>query len=292
MFKRLSLFILTNILVITLVTIILALTGLGGSQQSSYLGLAFICLIWGSVGSFISLMMSKWVAKSSMGLTPIDRQGQHAYLYEMVRQFAQRERITMPEVYLYPSDELNAFATGPSRNNSLVAVSEGLLRDFNRDEIEGVIAHEVTHIANGDMVTMALIQGVVNAFVMFLARAVAMAIDNALRSDDDGEGLGMFAYYAVVSLLQIVFGLLTMPVVAAFSRAREFKADAGGAKLAGRDKMIAALSALQKHMSINRLDQSQPALKAMKISGSGLTELLSTHPPLEKRIEALRNARR
>ena len=170
-------------------------------------------------------------------------------------------------------------------------MSAGLLRDFDRDEIEGVVAHEVSHVANGDMVTMALIQGIVNAFVMFLARVVAIAIDNALRSDDDSEGLGYFAYYAVVSLLQIIFGLLTMPVVAAFSRAREYKADAGGAKLAGHEKMIAALSALQEHMSVSRLDNGQPALKAMKISGSGFTELLSTHPPLEKRIAALQNAR-
>jgi len=243
------------------------------------------------VGSFISLMISKWMAKRAMGLEPVDEHGPYAYLNEMVRQFAQRERISVPEVYIYPSDELNAFATGPSRNNSLVAVSAGLLRDFDRDEIEGVVAHEVSHIANGDMVTMAIVQGIVNAFVMFLARVVAIAIDNALRSDDEGEGLGYFAYYVVVSLLQVVFGLLTAPVVAAFSRAREFRADAGGAKLAGREKMIAALSALQEHMSVDRLDNDQPALKTMKISGKGMIALLSTHPPLEKRIEALRNAR-
>ena len=291
MFKRISLFVLTNILVITLVTLVLAFTGLTGVQRGDYMGLALICLIWGSVGSFISLRLSKWVAKRSMGLEPVTEHGPYAYLNDLVREFAQRERITPPEVYIYPSDELNAFATGPSRNNSLVAVSAGLLRDFDRDEVEGVVAHEVSHVANGDMVTMALIQGIVNAFVMFLARAVAIAIDNALRSDDDGEGLGYFAYFAVVSILQIVFGLLTMPVVAAFSRAREYKADAGGAKLAGRHKMIAALSALQEHMSVSRLDKGQPALKAMKISGSGFTELLSTHPPLEKRIAALQNAR-
>jgi heat shock protein HtpX len=291
MFKRISLFVLTNILVIALVTIIMGLTGLGTHQQQGYLGLAIICLIWGSVGSFISLSISKWIAKRSMGLEPISEHDHYGYINDMVRKFAQRERITPPEVYIYPSDELNAFATGPSRNNSLVAVSAGLLRDFDRDEIEGVIAHEVSHIANGDMVTMALVQGIVNAFVMFLARVVAIAIDNALSSDDEGEGLGFLAYYLVVSLLQVVFGLLTMPVVAAFSRAREFKADAGGAKLAGRDKMIAALSALQEYQSTSRLDNSQPALRAMKISGSGFIELLSTHPPLERRIEALKNAR-
>ena len=290
MFKRVSLFLLTNILVIALVTFILGLTGLGSTYRGDYVGLGLICLIWGSAGSFISLMISKWMAKRTMGLEPVDEHGPYAYLNEMVRQFAQRERIAVPEVYIYPSDELNAFATGPSRNNSLVAVSAGLLRDFDRDEVEGVIAHEVSHIANGDMVTMAIIQGVINAFVMFLARVVAIAIDNALRSDDEGEGLGGFAYYVLVILLQIVFGLLTAPVVAAFSRSREFRADAGGAKLAGREKMIAALSALQEHMSVDRLDHDQPALKTMKISGKGFIALLSTHPPLEKRIEALRNA--
>jgi heat shock protein HtpX len=193
----------------------------------------------------------------------------------------------MPEVYLYHSDELNAFATGPSRNNSLVAFSTGLLRDMNRDEVEGVAAHEVAHITNGDMVTMALVQGIVNAFVMFIARVVAMAIDSYLKDEDGRGGLGYFAYHGVVMLLQMVFGLLTLPVVAGFSRYREFRADAGGARLAGRDKMIAALQALDNKFSIDRLDNGQPALKAMKISGSGWTELLSTHPPLKKRIAAL-----
>jgi len=232
------------------------------------------------------------MAKNMMGLQPLNRDGKHGYIVELVRQFALKERIDMPEVYVYPSQELNAFATGPSRNNSLVAVSEGLLRDMNRDEIEGVIAHEVAHIANGDMVTMALVQGVVNAFVMFLARIVAFAIDNFLRGDDDeGGGLGYFGYFITVSVLQLVFGLLTMPVVAGFSRYREYRADAGGAKLAGKDKMIAALEALQENFSIDRLDQSQPSLKAMKISGGGLVKLLSTHPPLEDRIAALKSNR-
>ena len=195
----------------------------------------------------------------------------------------------MPEVYVYPSDELNAFATGPSRNNSLVAVSEGLLRHMRRDEVEGVLAHEVAHIANGDMVTMALVQGIVNAFVMFLARVVAIAIDNMVSNDDDGGGgLGYLGYIVVVNVLQVVFGLLTAPVVAGFSRFREYRADEGGARLAGKDKMIAALEALRENFSVDQLDQSQPSLKAMKISGGGLVKLLSTHPPLEDRIRALK----
>ena len=289
--KRLMLFMLTNTLVVLLVTLILGLTGLN-TAGGGYGFLAAICLVWGMVGSFISLRLSKFMAKKMMELQPLHRDSQHGYIVELVRQFALKERIDMPEVYVYPSQELNAFATGPSKNNSLVAVSEGLLRDMNRDEIEGVIAHEVAHIANGDMVTMALVQGVVNAFVMFLARIVAFAIDNFLRGDDDeGGGLGYFGYWITVSVLQIVFGSLTMPVVAGFSRYREYRADAGGAKLAGKDKMIAALEALQENFSIDRLDQSQPSLKAMKISGGGLVKLLSTHPPLEDRIAALKSNR-
>lgn len=229
------------------------------------------------------------MAKRMMGLQPVNPHGQHAYIVDRVRAFAQRERIAMPEVYVYPSDELNAFATGPSRNNSLVAVSEGLLRHMRRDEVEGVLAHEVAHIANGDMVTMALVQGIVNAFVMFLARVVAIAIDNMVSNDDDGGGgLGYLGYIVVVNVLQVVFGLLTAPVVAGFSRFREYRADEGGARLAGKDKMIAALEALRENFSVDQLDQSQPSLKAMKISGGGLVKLLSTHPPLEDRIRALK----
>ena len=273
---------------ITLITLITSLTGLNEHVGGGYTGLMAICFIWGSVGSFVSLMISKWIAKRSMKLILIEPGSEHSFLLTLVADFARREGIKAPEVYIYPSDELNAFATGPSRNNSLVAVSAGLINEFDRAEIEGVVAHEVAHIANGDMVTMAIVQGVVNSFVMFIARVVAMAIDNALRSDDDGEGLGYFAYLALVMVLQVVFGLLTAPVVAGFSRWREYRADLGGAKLAGSDKMIAALQALRDNMSIERLDNSQPGLKAMKISGTGLSKLLSTHPPLDERIKALK----
>ena len=283
MFTRIVLFVLTNILVMTLISIIIGLTGLDPSLHSGIEGIALICLLWGGLGSFISLMISKWSAKKAMGLKPIDPDGPHGYVVKAVKGFARRERITAPEVYYYKSDELNAFATGPSRNNSLVAFSSGLLRDMDQDEVVGVAAHEVAHITNGDMVTMALVQGIVNAFVMFIARIAAFAIDNALRSeDDDGEGLGFFAHYLIVMVLQAVFGLLTFPVIAWFSRYREFRADAGGAKLAGKDKMIAALQALDDKFSIDRLDNSPPAMKAMKISGNGMIALLSTHPPIPK----------
>lgn len=287
MIKRVFLFVLTNILVLTLITTIINLIGIDPSLHAGYTGLAIVCLLWGGVGSFVSLLLSKWMAKRAMGLQAIDPHGPHGFVVDAVAKFAEQEGITPPEVFFYDSEELNAFATGPSRNNSLVAFSSGLLRDMNRDEVVGVAAHEVAHITNGDMVTMALVQGIVNAFVMFLARVVAFAIDNALRSDDEGEGLGYFAHYIVVILLQMFFGLLTAPVVAAFSRYREFRADAGGAALAGRDKMIAALKALDEQFSVDRLDNSQPALKAMKISGGGMLALLSTHPPIKKRIEAL-----
>jgi heat shock protein HtpX len=222
-----------------------------------------------------------------MNLEPLDPSGPYGFVVKRVHEYANSARIDPPEVYRYDIDELNAFATGPSKNNSLVAISQGLLDDFDQAEVEGVLGHEVAHIANGDMVTMALVQGVVNAFVMFLARIVAIAIDNVLSEDDEGEGLGFFAYFAVVSILQLVFGLLTAPLVAWFSRAREYKADAGGAQLAGREKMLSALRALEGQFSVDRLDTSTPAFKSMKISGKGVIALLSTHPPLSDRIRAL-----
>jgi heat shock protein HtpX len=288
--KRILLFILTNILVLTLISIIFAVTGLGDARGGGYMELAVICLVWGSVGSFISLMMSKWMAKVLFRLEPVDEHGEFGYLIRMTEAFARQANISPPEVFIYPSDELNAFATGPTRNNSLVAFSEGLLREFNQDEVEGVLAHEVSHVANGDMVTMALVQGVVNAFVMFISRVVASAINSALRNNQASRGLSRLTYRLLVSVLQIFFGLLTAPVVAAFSRAREYRADAGGAKLAGSGKMIAALQALQERLSVDRLDDSHPALKTMKISGGGVSALFSTHPPLEDRINALKQA--
>jgi len=286
MFKRVTLFLLTNLLVISAVTILLSLLGL--NQATGLSSLMVICLIWGMVGSFISLALSKFFAKRAMGLQPLDPHGPYGFVAMRVEEYARKANIDTPEVYLYDSGELNAFATGPSRNSSLVAVSRGLVETMSQEEVEGVIGHEVAHIANGDMVTMALVQGVVNAFVMFLSRAVAIAIDSALRGEDDeGEGLGQVAYILLVMVLQAVFGLLTAPVVAWFSRLREFRADEGGAKLAGRAKMVAALRSLQANLDDHPVDDSAPGLKTMKISGGGLIALLSTHPPLEKRIEAL-----
>ncbi len=205
----------------------------------------------------------------------------------------------MPEVGIFESSDVNAFATGPSKNNSLVAVSSGLLQRMNREEVEGVLGHEVAHIANGDMVTMTLLQGVINAFVMFFARIIAFAISNALRSNNDNgeksEGLGTFAHMMVVMVLEIVFGILGSLVVASFSRFREFRADAGGSRLAGKDKMIAALKALKTVVEMPQraeAPQANNAIKCLQISSRGsFIQLFSTHPSLDARISALQKGR-
>ena len=264
MIKRYGFMLAVNLIIMVVISIILSV--LNVTPSGSTLGLLVFCFMYGMIGSFISLWLSKWFAKRGMNLMEVDLHSSEGYLVKHVHEFAKLSGIQPPEVYIYESDELNAFATGPSRNNALVAVSTGLLRSLSRDEVEGVLGHEVAHIANGDMVSMALIQGVVNAFVMFLARIVAQAIDMAMRSDDDeGEGLGFFGYIIVVNLLQVFFGFLTLPLVAWFSRHREYRADADGARLAGKEKMIGALEALERRFDITMLDQSEPSLKAMKI---------------------------
>lgn len=247
------------------------------------------CLVWGFVGSGVSLMLSKFMAKRMMGVEIVDERGQYADLVHRVHSFARAAGLTkMPEVGIYHSPEVNAFATGPSKNNSLVAVSTGLLQQMNTEEVDGVLAHEVAHVANGDMVTMALIQGVVNAFVMFFARIAAMALQNVLNGDrdDDRPVAGGFAYHISVMVFEIAFSFLGMFVVAYFSRVREFRADKGGAQFAGRHKMVAALRRLKQKMDL--VDDSQDQIKAMKISSrKGLMSFLSTHPSLDDRIAAL-----
>lgn len=291
---RIGLFILTNILVISTIGIILNLLGIRGYLDASgainFEALMVICLVWGMGGSFISLMLSKFMAKRFYPMQEVDiNDPSVGWVAQSVSQYARLNGIKMPEVYIYNSNEVNAFATGPSRNNSMVAISAGLLHTMNREEAEGVIGHEVAHIANGDMVTMALVQGVVNAFVMFLSRVGAMIISNALRSEDDeGPGLGPFAHMFLVMALDVVFGLLAMPVTMWFSRFREYRADAGSAKTAGREKMIAALRKLQQ--SSKMVDNNQPDLAAFKISGgSSFAQIFSSHPSLEKRIHALQS---
>ncbi len=254
----------------------------------NYQTLAIYCLIWGFAGSFISLWMSKFMAKQMMGVEVVDKSHQYQWLVQRVHQLSRSAGLsTMPEVGIYSSPEVNAFATGPSKSNSLVAVSTGLLERMNDDELEGVLAHEVAHIANGDMVTMTLIQGVINAFVMFFAKIAAFALDQAMRKDeDDSRGPG-WTYYISQMVFQMVFSILGSVVVMYFSRAREFRADAGAAKISGRDKMIAALRRLKSTFDIVEEDSNQQ-IACMKISGhSKMAKLFSTHPSLDERIEAL-----
>jgi heat shock protein HtpX len=294
MFKRIFLFVLTNILVMVSVSIILSILGVGGYLTASglnYQALMIFCLVWGFVGSGISLLLSKFMAKRMMGVQIVDDRGQYGELVRKVHTMAKQAGLSkMPEVGVYQSREVNAFATGPSKNNSLVAVSSGLLQQMNTEEVEGVLAHEVAHIANGDMVTMALIQGVVNAFVMFFARVAAFAIQQVLAGNRDSNderpiGGGM-AYHLSVMVFEIMFSFLGMFVIAYFSRVREFRADKGGAQYAGRQKMIAALKRLQQ--KIDLVDDSQEAIKSFKISSKkGFMNFLSTHPSLEDRIAAL-----
>jgi heat shock protein HtpX len=239
-------------------------------------------------GAFISLQLSRWIAKRATGVHLVDgRTGdsQLDWLYQTVERLTRQANLPMPEVGVYESMEVNAFATGPSKSRSLVAVSAGLMRTMRPEEVEGVLAHEVAHIANGDMVTMTLLQGVMNAFVMFLARVIASVIT---RSDDGRRGGG--SYFLVVIVLQIVLGILGSLVTAWFSRYREFRADAGGAQLAGRQRMLSALQRLASYR--DAVDTSHQALATMKINGvPGWAALFSTHPPLEDRISALQNQR-
>jgi heat shock protein HtpX len=294
--KRIFLFLLVNIAMVVTISLVLALLGVGPyltRRGLDYGSLAAFCLVWGFGGAFFSLAISRISAKWIMGVKVIDPNegGEVGDLVRMVHQLAMAARLpAMPEVGIYDSPEVNAFATGPTKSRALVAVSTGLLRTMSRDEREGVLAHEITHVANGDMVTMTLLQGVVNAFVMFLARIAAFAISNALagRGGDREERLGSpMVYYLVTILFEIVLGILGAIVVAWFSRAREFRADAGGASLAGREKMRNALRRLAGYM--DRVDTGQQSLAAFKIAGGrrGFAALFATHPPLEERIRRL-----
>ena len=294
MVKRVLFFVLTNIAVIATISIVTHLLGVNKwltANGMNYEMLMGFCLIWGMGGAFISLLMSKFMAKMSTGakvISPNTHNPEEKQIVDMVYRMSRSAGLTtMPEVAIYDSPEVNAFATGPSRSNSLVAVSTGLLRTMNKDEVEGVVGHEVAHIANGDMVTMTLIQGVVNAFVMFLARIVAYAISS---SKDDKEGSGGGMNFLVVFALEIAFGILGSLVVNFFSRWREFRADQGGARYAGKERMIAALQALQK-MHGHAPVEDNKAMASLKISGGGFMALFSTHPRLEDRIARLQRAR-
>ncbi|MFC3815827.1 protease HtpX [Lysobacter sp. GCM10012299] len=290
MFKRIALFLATNLAVLALLSVVMAVLGRMGYNLSGQGGLLVFAAVFGFGGSLISLMTSKWIAKRSTGAHVIEqpRNESEQWLVNTVRRQAEAAGIKMPEVAIYDGPEINAFATGPSRNNSLVAVSTGLLRAMNRDEAEAVLGHEVSHVANGDMVTMALIQGVLNTFVIVLARVVGRVIDSYLSGNrEGGPGIG---YYVIVFVLDMIFGLFASMIAMWFSRHREFRADAGGARLAGRDKMIAALQRLSQTYGESTLPKTVQAFGISGGVGHGLRRLLMSHPPLEERIQTLRNA--
>jgi len=289
MFKRVALFLATNLAVMVLLGIVLSvLQSVFGISLGNNAGLLVMAALFGFGGSMISLMMSKWVAKRGTGAHVIEQPRNEAeqWLVSTVRRQADAAGIGMPEVAIYDAPEINAFATGPSRNNALVAVSTGLLRAMDRDQAEAVLAHEVSHVANGDMVTMALIQGVLNTFVIVLARVVGRVIDGYLSGNrEGGPGIG---YFVIVFVLDMVFGLFASMIAMWFSRHREFRADAGGASLAGRDKMVSALQRLSQTYGENTLPRQVAAFGISGAVGHGLRRLLMSHPPLEERIAALR----
>ncbi len=305
MFKRILLFFALNLLVILMITFLCNLFHIGPYLTAYGLdmkSLAVFCLLWGTVGALVSLALSRVMAKWMMRIQVIDSKTQDAesrHLLDTVRKLARSAQIPMPEVGIYRSNEVNAFATGPTKSRSLVAVSTGLLQRMNEAELEGVLAHEITHIANGDMVTMTLLQGVVNAFVMFLARVLAYALSGMGRGRENNSNSSPMSYVLFVYLFEIVFMILGSLVVAAYSRYREFRADAGGAKLAGKSSMIAALQSLQALQEVKDPREENPAIAAFKIShsgkkgllGRGLLSLFASHPPLAERIQRLQQRR-
>ncbi len=287
MFKRVALFLATNLAVLALLSIVMAVFGINPGSMG---GLLVVAALFGFGGSLISLLASKWVAKrfTKAQVITSPRNEAEQWLVATVHRQAEAAGIGKPEVAVYDAPEINAFATGANRNNALVAVSTGLLRAMSRDEAEAVLAHEVSHVANGDMVTMALLQGVLNTFVIVLARVVGRVVDGYL-SGGRSSGGGI-AYYAVVFILDMIFGLFASMIAMWFSRQREFRADAGGAALAGKDKMVAALERLAQTYGQNTLPKQVAAFGISGGVGTGLKRLLMSHPPLDERIAALRNA--
>ncbi len=290
--KRIFLFLLTNIAVMVVLTAVVHLLGLDAylrGQGTGLGGLLAFCAVLGFGGSFISLLMSKWIAKRSMGVQVIDqpRTAAESWLLNTVKNHAERAGIGMPEVGVFDMPEMNAFATGANRNKALVAVSTGLLNGMSQQQAEAVIGHEISHVANGDMVTLTLIQGVVNTFVFFIARIIGNFVDRAVFKNEGGRGP---AYFIAVIVAEIVLGLLASMIVMWFSRRREFRADAGGAQLAGTGNMIGALERLRAEMQ-RRDPQGLPEqMKAFGISSGvphGFRRLFMSHPPLEERIAAL-----
>ena len=285
--KRIFLFLLTNIAVLLVLSVVCSVLGVDRYLTAHGLNLGMLlafAAVMGMGGSLISLLMSKWMAKFSTGAEVLTqpRSAQESWLLATVERLARAANIGTPEVAIFPAPEPNAFATGASKNHALVAVSSGLLQQMRQEEGEAVLGHEISHVANGDMVTLTLIQGVLNTFVIFLSRVIGYAVDNAMRRDDDRGGPGM-GYFLVSMVLQVLLGFLATMIVCAFSRWREFHADAGGAHLAGKRKMIAALERLKAAHEPSTLPQN---MAAFGIAG-GVGQLFATHPPLEQRIARL-----
>ncbi|HRD67306.1 MAG TPA: protease HtpX [Candidatus Competibacter sp.] len=291
--KRIVLFVATNLAVVLLLGVVARLLGVDRFLYQSginFPSLLVFAAIFGMGGSLVSLLTSKWIAKMSVGAEVIEqpRTQTERWLVETVQRQAQAAGIGMPEVAIYDSPEPNAFATGANRNAALVAVSTGLLQQMTAEEAEAVLGHEVSHVANGDMVTLSLLQGVLNTFVIALSRVVGFVVDRALSSGDReyrGPGIG---YYVTSMVMELLFGFLASLIVMWFSRYREFHADAGGARLAGRGKMIAALERLRQLHEPSQLPSQMAAFGINGGLGDGLRKLLMTHPPLEERIAALR----
>lgn len=288
--KRFGVLIVVNLLIMVTINIVLNILGIRpylNAKGLNYESLAVFCLVWGMGGAFISLLLSKFMAKMMMGVEIIDentRDPEALWLIQTVHRLARFANLPkMPDVGIYDSPEMNAFATGPSRSNSLVAVSTGLFRQMSRDEVEGVLSHEIAHISNGDMVTMTLVQGMVNAFGMFLSRVISHFLSSQVE-----EKNRYIVRWIATMILDIIFNILGMFVVAYVSRLREYRADAGGAQIGGKEKMIKALERLQKEMAPIPNEQSPIATMQISNRKSGLFDLLRTHPQLEDRIAKLR----
>jgi len=292
--KRVFLLVATNLAILLMLTIVARLLGLDGwlsARGTSFGTLLAFAALFGFGGSFISLLISKWIAKRSMGVQVIEHpvHPDEVWLVETVRAQSQAAGIGMPEVGIFDSAAPNAFATGPRRDNALVAVSTGLLQTMRKEEVEAVLAHEVSHIANGDMVTLTLIQGVLNTFVILLARVIGGGVDRMLSRGEDEQGGGI-GYFVAVMVSELLLGILASIVVMAFSRYREFRADRGGAQLAGPHRMIAALESLQRSQGEPLPVQQMSAFGISGNVGSGIKRLFMSHPPIEERIAALRAA--
>ena len=289
---RIFLFLATNIAIMVVISIVFSLLGLSGTLDANGVDLNLNALlvmsaVIGMSGSFISLAISKWSAKRGMGVHVIEhpQNPTEQWLLDVVKRQARIAKIDMPEVGIFQTADANAFATGMTRNSSLVAVSTGLLQSMSPDEVEAVVGHEISHVANGDMVTMALMQGVVNTFVFFFASVIGHIVDRVVFKNEQGHGMG---YFIVQMIAQIALSFLASILVMWFSRYREFKADAGGAKLAGKEKMIGALRALQR---AHEPEELPAQFAAFAINAGGVKSLFMSHPPLEERIAALQNLR-